>query len=171
MATLTVTVPDDLVAQLDAWAQPLGGRSQALRRLIQQTVGVVSPTVSVRRAARTSHITVRITAEDGRRLVDEAAEAGLTRNAWAHAVLRRRLLARPTFRRSDELDLIAIQSELRRIRLNVNEIARALRAAPQGQAPPAGLAHLDAFQTEIRAHIVALGAAFKGNLEYWQGGS
>ena len=94
---------------------------------------------------------------------------GLTRNAWAAALIRRRLHARPTFRSSDELSLLAIQTELRRIGVNVNQIARALNTAVmEGKVLDLELTYLDDLRAEIRAHMLALHEAFEGNLAYWQ---
>jgi hypothetical protein len=94
---------------------------------------------------------------------------GLTPNAWAAALIRFRLRARPTFRRSDEVSLLAMQAELRRIGVNVNQIARALNTAVmEGKVLDLELAYLDDLRAEIRAHLVALREAFEGNLAYWQ---
>jgi hypothetical protein len=65
--------------------------------------------------------------------------------------------------------LIAIQGELRRIGVNVNQIARALNTAVmEGRVLDLELAYLDDLRAEIREHILALREAFEGNLAYWQ---
>jgi hypothetical protein len=89
--------------------------------------------------------------------------------AWAAALIHHRLCARPTFRRSEELSLFAIQAELRRIAVNVSQITRALNAAVmEGREVDVELAYLDGLRAEVRAHILALREAFEGNLSYWQ---
>ena len=93
---------------------------------------------------------------------------GLTRNAWAAALMRRRLQARPPFRRSDELSLLAMQGDLRRVGVNVNRIARALNTAVmEGKVLDLELAYLDDLRAAIRAHMRALHEAFEGNFAYW----
>jgi hypothetical protein len=96
---------------------------------------------------------------------------GLSPNAWAAAVLRRRLSGRPTFRRTDELALIAIHTELRRVGVNVNQIARALNTAVmEGKVLDLELTYLDSLRMELRVHMSTLREAFEGNLAYWDGG-
>ena len=67
--------------------------------------------------------------------------------------------------------LIEVRRELRRIGVNVNQIARALNTAVmEGVVLEVELAQLGAFQQEIGAWVEALGEAFQGNLEYWAAG-
>ena len=102
----------------------------------------------------------------------QAAPVGLTPNAWAGAALRYRLQGRPTFPRDQTLHLIAIQAELRRIGVNVNQVARALNVAVmEGRVLELEMDALEAFRAELRAHILALRDAFDGNLSYWAGQS
>ena len=114
-------------------------------------------------------LTVRLAAEDGRGLMLAASEMGLTPSAWAAALIRHRLLGRPTFRRQDEIELIGVRAEIRRIGVNVNQIARALNTAVmEGAVLDLELNSLEALRVELRAHVEALGEAFAGNLAYWQ---
>jgi hypothetical protein len=171
MADFKLRLSDNLAARFDGWAAEHGGRSPALRHLIEQASSAGAPSCDApsRLGSRPVKLTVRLAAADGRGLDTAAAEMGLTRNAWAAALIRRRLHARPTFRRSDELSLLAIHTELRRIGINVNQIARALNTAVmEGKVLDLELAHLDDLRAEIRAHMLALREAFEGNLAYWQ---
>jgi hypothetical protein len=171
MADFKLRLSDDLAARFDGWAAERGGRSPALRHLIEQASGAGSASFegSGRLGSRPSKLTVRLAAADGRGLDAAAAQMGLTRNAWAAALIRRRLHTRPTFRRSDELSLLAMQTELRRIGVNVNQIARALNTAVMvGKVLDLELTYLDDLRAEIRAHMLALHEAFAGNLAYWQ---
>lgn len=114
-------------------------------------------------------LTVRLSVADGHGLDAAAAAMGLTRNAWAAAVIRRRLHGRPTFSRPDELSLLAVQAEMRRIGVNINQIARALNTAVmEGKVLDLELAYLDELRAEIRTHMQALREAFAGNLAYWE---
>ncbi len=171
MADFKLRLSDDLAARFDGWAAERGGRSPALRHLIEQVSGAAAPSCEPpgRLGPRPLKLTVRLAAADGRGIDAAAAEMGLTRNAWAAALIRRRLHTRPTFRRSDELSLLAMQTELRRIGVNVNQIARALNTAVmEGKVLDLELSYLDDLRAEIRAHLAALHEAFEGNLAYWQ---
>ena len=168
MANFNVRVPDDLAARFDAWAGAHGGRSPALRHLIDEA-SRAAPEAASRLGRRPVKLTVRLAAEDGRGLDTAAGEMGLTRSAWVAALVRSRLSGRPTFGRGDELSLLAIQTELRRVGINVNQIARALNTAVEdGRVLELEIAYLDDLRREMRAHVQALGEAFAGNLAYWQ---
>ena len=171
MANFNVRVPDDLAARFDAWAGAQGGRSPALRQLIDRAAapGGKITTPSSRLAARPAKLTVRLTADDARGLAAAAAEAGLTPSGWAAALVRRRLSGRPTFRQTEEVALLSIQAELRRIGVNVNQIARALNTAVmEGKVLDLEIAYLDDLRAELRAHLSTLQQAFAGNLTYWE---
>ena len=93
----------------------------------------------------------------------------MLRTEWALAVLRRRLHGRPKFGRREELAFYAVQEELRRIGVNLNQITRALNTAVMpGTVLSAEIAQLEAFREEIRAHVRGLKGAFRGNLDYWE---
>jgi hypothetical protein len=113
-------------------------------------------------------LTIRLTADDGDGLAREAAIMGLTPNGWAAALIRHRLHGKPTFPRSEAVALLAIQGEVRRIGVNVNQIARALNTAVmEGKVLDLEVAYLGALRTELRAHMFTLRQAFEGNLAYW----
>jgi predicted HicB family RNase H-like nuclease len=170
MANFNVRVPDDLAARFDAWAGAQGGRSPALRHLIDRaaaTAGQAQQSVG-RLPSRPAKLTVRLAADDAMGLDAAAADAGLTLNAWAAALIRRRLHDRPTFRRSEEVTLLAVQTELRRIGVNVNQIARALNTGVlEGKVVDLEIAYLEDLRTEVRAHMFTLRQAFVRNLSYW----
>ncbi|THD57461.1 plasmid mobilization relaxosome protein MobC [Phenylobacterium sp.] len=171
MVSFNVRVPDDLGARFDAWAGARGGRSPALRQLIGEACHRPASRGSApgRLAARPAKLTVRLTAADARGLGAAAAEMGLTPNAWVAALARRRLHEGPTFPADQALAVLAIQAELRRIGVNINQIARALNTAVmEGKALDLEVASLAAFRAEIREHLRALREAFDGNLAYWQ---
>ena len=171
MTIFNVRLDDDLAARFDGWAAVRGGCSVALRQLMAGAAGEVGEMASPgTRAQLPVKLTVRLSAGDAIGLDSAAAETGLTRNAWARAVLRRRLRDRPTFTGSDAVSLIAIQTELRRIGVNVNQIARALNTAVmEGRVLDLELGALDDLRREMRGHLSGLQSAFAGNLAYWAG--
>lgn len=168
MVMFSVRVSDEVAQRFDAAATDTGGRSATLRRLIGS---VAAPALHVapsgpRTAAR---LMVRLAASDAAGVDAEAAAMGLRRAAWVAALVRRRVRGRPTFSRPDELALIAIQTELRRIGVNINQIARALNTSvTEGKVLDLELAYLDDLRAEIRGHMSALHEAFEGNLAYWE---
>ncbi len=174
VANFNVRVGEGLAARFDGWASAHGGRSPALRHLIELACGAepASRAVPRRLDPRPVKLTVRLAEGDACGLDAAASEMGLTRNAWAAALIRRRLQARPTFPRSEELLLIAVQSDLRRIGVNVNQIARALNTSVmEGRVLELELVQLEAFRIELRGHMLGLREALAGNLAYWQTGS
>jgi hypothetical protein len=170
MADFKLRLSDDLASQFDAWAGLRGGRSPALRSLIE-TACAGSASRGQPLGHRPAKLTVRLTEEDAIGLATAAAETGLTPNAWAAAVLRFRLRGRPTFARDDELALLAIFGELRRIGVNINQIARAPNAGViEGKVLNLELTYLDELRADLRFHVSCLQEAFAGNLAYWNSG-
>jgi hypothetical protein len=173
MANFNVRVPDDLAARFDAWAGGRGGRSPALRHLIDKASrgAAANQLATARLGRRPVKLTVRLAPSDAHGLRAAAAEMGLTPNAWAAVLIRRQLTGRPTFSAGEALSVAAIQAELRRIGVNANQIARALNTAVlEGKVLELELAYLDELRAEIRGHMTALREAFEGNLAYWDAG-
>lgn len=167
MANLSLRVPDELLARFDAAAGGQGGRAPALRRLMDRAAAGSSSSGG-RLPTRPLKLTVRLAEDDGSGLTREAAAMGLTPNGWAAALIRHRLHGKPTFPGAEAVALLAIQGEVRRIGVNVNQIARALNTAVmEGKVLDLEIAYLDALRTELRAHMFTLREAFEGNLAYW----
>ncbi|WP_292151839.1 plasmid mobilization relaxosome protein MobC [Brevundimonas sp.] len=169
MDRLTVRLSPDLARRFDAAAAVQGGRSRLLRRLIEGAAQASLPTAETASVSPFSaKLTLRLGVDDLGLLEAAAADAGLSRTQWAVALIRRRLYDRPQLTPSDALAFIGIQRELRRIGVNVNQIARALNTAVlEGKVLELELAQLDAFAAEIRGHLSGLQEAFRGNLDYW----
>jgi hypothetical protein len=172
MTTFSVRVADDLALRFDAAAADLGGRSALLRRLIAATaVADPSGPEAARGPRRAARIMVRLAGPEAAAVDAEAAAFGLSRAGWVAALVRRRVRGAPTFARSEALLLNAVQGELRRIGINVNQIARALNTAVlEGRVLDLELASLEAFRAEIRGHLLGVREAFEGNLAYWEAG-
>lgn len=169
VANFNIRVPDLLAADFDDWAGSRGGRSPALRRLMADACGAVGRIDGAGRLGpRPVKLTVRLTAEDGVGLCGAAEAMGLTPNAWLAALARARLSGRPTFTRDAELRLLGVQREIRRIGVNVNQIARALNTAVlEGRVLELQLGAIEDLRRELRAHLAAVRESFEGNLAYW----
>jgi hypothetical protein len=134
---------------------------------MDQAAGEAPPEAG-RLPSRPLKLTVRLTDDDGDGLAREAAAMGLTPNGWAAALIRHRLHGRPAYPRGEASALHAVQGDVRRIGVNVNQIARALNTAVmEGKVLDLEVAYLAALQTELRAHMSTLREAFAGNLAYW----
>jgi hypothetical protein len=173
MAMFSVRVPDDLAGRFDAAADLQGGRSALLRRLILEAAAQPPDGAAGPRGPRSAaRIMVRLEARDSASLAAEAARMGLSRSAWVAALVRRRVGGTPTFNRADALALAAVHGELRRVGINVNQIARALNTAVlEGRVLDLELASLAELQQEVHGHMLALREAFEGNLSYWDHGA
>lgn len=170
MAVFKVRISDDLAAAFDAAAANEGGRSAVLRSLVQDRAeaagGAPAPPASPRSAAR---LMVRLGAPEAAHVAEAAATMGLRRAGWVTALVRRHALGRPTFDRGQEVALLAVQGELRRIGVNVNQIARAMNTAVmEGRVLALELQSIDDFRRELRGHVLAMREAFAGNLAYWE---
>lgn len=169
MDRITVRLPPDLTRRFDAAAAGRGGRSRLLRSLMEGAAQAPLPEPATRSTGgKTGKLTLRLNEPDLALLAAEAARLGLSRTQWSVALIRRRLHDRPQFTRPEALAFIEVQRELRRIGVNVNQIARALNTAVmEGTVLDLETAQLAAFADEIRAHIAGLRDAFDGNLAYW----
>lgn len=169
MDRITLRVSPDLTRRFDAAAADQGGRSRLLRRLMEGAAQAALPApAEAPSAPRFGKLTLRLGEADLRLLEVEAAAVGLSRTQWSVALIRRRLHDRPQFNRPEAQALIEVRRELRRIGVNINQIARALNTAVMdGVVLDLEVAQLGVFQAEIAAWIEALGEAFEGNLAYW----
>ncbi len=173
MDRITVRLPPDLLRRFDAAAAERGGRSRLLRRLVERAAQASLPE-PVQPVARppTGKLTLRLGEGDLALLTAEAEAAGLSRTQWSAALIRARLHHRPQLVPAEAIALIEIRRELRRIGVNINQMARALNTAVmEGQVLDLELAQLGACQAELGAWIDAVGDAFRGNLDYWAPGA
>ena len=169
MSVLSVRVPDDLAARFDAVSVDRGGRSALLHRLVREAAGSSEPLRHrVPRRRDALRLMVRLAPREAGHVTSEAAAMALTPSTWVAALVRRHATGRPRFSRPAELSLIAVQVELRRIGVNVNQIARALNTAVlEGRVLDTELTAIDDLRRELRAHMEGLHEAFEGNLSYW----
>ena len=172
MDRLTLRLPPDLIRRFDAAAASRGGRARLLRRLMEAAAQVPFPEAPATPPARLkAKLGLRLTIEDMTALEREAALRGQSRTQWTVALIRARLHRRPQLSRGEAIAFLEVQRELRRIGVNINQIARALNTAVlEGAVLDLEVAQLDAYAGEIRAHLIGVRDAFAGNLSYWSPG-
>lgn len=169
MDRLTLRLPSDLARRFDAAAAGRGGRSRFLRSLMESAAQAALPEALDRPpSGGTGKLTLRLGSNDLALVETEAGFLGLSRTQWCVALIRRRLHGTPQFTRPEALAFIEVQRELRRIGVNINQIARALNTAVmEGKVLDLETAQLAAFADEIRGHVLGLRGAVEGNLAYW----
>jgi len=169
VSVLSVRVPDDLAARFDVAAAGVGGRSALLHRLVRDVAAPgptpLNPPQTPRNAMR---LMIRLAADEATHVTREAGAMAMPRAAWVAALVRRHASGMPRFSRAAELALIATHGEVRRIGVNVNQIARALNTAVlEGRVLDLEMLAVDDLRRELRAHLEGLGETFRGNLAYW----
>jgi hypothetical protein len=170
VAVFSLRLDDDLAARFDAAARAHGGRSARLRQLIVGACAACAPSASPGRRDAL-RLMVRLAAPEAAHVASEAAAMALPRAGWVAALVRAHGAGRPRFSQAGDLALLGIRVELRRIGVNVNQIARALNTAVlEGRLLDTELTAVEALRRELRAHIEAIGEAFEGNLAYWAAG-
>jgi len=169
MAMFSLRLEDDLAARFDAAARAHGGRSARLRQLVVGDVQAGGGVPSMGRdRANSLRLMVRLRPPEARFVAQEAGAMGLPRSAWVAALVLRRAQAGLVFSVSSERALIAVQSEIHRIGVNVNQIARALNVAVMaGRVLELEMAALDDLRRELQGHLMAVREGVLGNLAYW----
>jgi hypothetical protein len=169
LAVFNVRVPDDLASRFDARAVAFGGRSARLRQLIEGDCAALGPAAGGPPQRRTAaRLMVRLAAPEAAHVTAQSARLALPRAGWVAALVRRHARGTPTFGTVDTYALVGVQAELRRMGVNVNQIARAMNTAVmEGRVLAAELTAIDDFRRELSQHLTAVREAFAGNLAYW----
>lgn len=166
MTSFTFLVPDADAARFDRIAEGQGGRSALLRRLVgavlAQDEGDPVPMVPVRSGRADQRLEILLTAEEVSAIEALAEARGMKRSAWLTSLVRHRVHRAPEPAAPEAKMMEAIRSELRRIGVNLNQIAQATHGGGGGGVPDLG-----PFQDELRAWVSAIGAARRGDLAYW----
>ncbi len=167
MASLSARVPDPLAARFHAFASSRGGKSRVLRALIEQALEGSRPDEQppTAQTGRPSKVTLRLREDDVAALDEACADAGLLRTEWIVALVRRRLSGRPQFDRGAAASLLEARRELRRLGVNLREMAEG-----SGESGEVG-AELEAFRIEVREQLERVRQAIAGNLAYWNAGA
>lgn len=172
MTVLSVRVADELAARFDAAAAGAGGRSALLHQLVRSAAapeGAGGPPPSKLRDSL--RMMVRLAAPEASHVRSESQAMGIPPATWVAGLVGRHAGRGLHFSRPAELSIVATQGEIRRIGVNINQIARALNTAViEGRVLAAELSSIEALRVELRAHMEGLREAFHGNLVYWEAG-
>ncbi|MFE0758730.1 plasmid mobilization relaxosome protein MobC [Inquilinus sp. NPDC058860] len=114
--------------KFDSFASKSGGRSKTLRRMIEAVTGS-EPSVEAAPRGHSEKVTIRLKSVDLARLDEQAGDAGMRRTEWIAARVREALHARPQFSREERLALVNAHREIRKIGVNINQIAHAMNVA------------------------------------------
>ncbi len=118
--------------------------------------------------ARMVQINIRLSTHDVARVDDRAGAAGLSRCGWVLALVRNRLDHAPKFSRPDEVAIIGIFDQLRRVANHLTQRSHPSLQQADDQPDAQKRAELETLRLEIRMHMTALKTAFKGNLDSWR---
>ncbi|MCS6473746.1 plasmid mobilization relaxosome protein MobC [Burkholderia thailandensis] len=146
--------------------------SDATRRVIRKLVGrephAEAPLhADLSGASRMkARVEVRVTVDEHRAIAAIAAAEGFSVNAWIVALIRARLTGSPQFGQGELEQLASSNSRLLAIGRNLNQIARALNAAPTELArfrPDV----VESLASEIKSHTTTVGALVQSNIQRW----
>jgi hypothetical protein len=165
-------IPEEMAAAFDQYAAPRGGRSAALRTLVEQVLNVDADAEEPVAATRTEGhgMVVRLSNDDLARLDEECRAIGMTRRQWLTSCIRNRLHGTRHFGQVDRERIARSVKELREIKTSLFRYAGALERSPRDLAliekHYSLVTHL---QAEIARSLRAIEGAFKGNDGYWRG--
>jgi predicted HicB family RNase H-like nuclease len=146
--------------------------SDATRQVIRKLVGRelhVSTTqcADAMEATRVKvRVEVRVTAAEHQSIAELAAATGFSVNSWIVALIRAQLTGSPQLGQGELEQLASSNSRLLAIGRNLNQIARALNAAPAEAARPRPEL-IVSLASEIKSHTAAVAALIQSNVQRW----
>jgi hypothetical protein len=170
MTRILLDLPDDLAERMDGLSGGRANRTAFVCDVITKALNGSTPRRRWRVGAIQGPVTlVRLSEANSSRLDQEASVLGFTRSSWLTALVEHRFFGRARFSRADELALIGIQTDLRRIgEAMVQWVQVAQARAAEDERLALDVEFLLAVHAEIRGHMKAIRAAFEGNLAYWK---
>ena len=161
---MSARVPDGLASRFEAFASSRGGKSRVLRAMMEAALqgDTAAAEMAGSPGGRSSKVTLRLKEAELRALDEACVDAGLRRTEWIVALVRRRLSGCPQFDRASAASLLEARRELRRLGVNLREMAGASAEAERGAA-----LELEALRGELRKHLECIRQAIVGNLAYW----
>lgn len=174
MPILTCRLSPELDAKFTALAASYGGKSQLVRRLVEQVTGTRGPPPGPVKpghdSASSKELRLRLTLAEHEDVREQADEAGLRPIQWAEMVLRARLGPSRKFSAPQAQALRDVRHELAAIGRNLNQIARAMNVAVEGgRVTELQLMQVEDLARDLKAAKRGIGEAMSGMLAYWQG--
>jgi hypothetical protein len=175
MKLLGAYVDDELAGRFSELARAHGGKSALLRRLVRRALdgrdgSEPSLPLTADPAGRAVCLSVRLFADEVAEVKKAAAARGVKPAQWLRAMVRVRLGAGPQYAPDELHQLRALTNQVRRIGVNLNQIARAVNEARLEGAPFSVDAEaLEAAGAEAARTLAALHAMARGNVRAWEG--
>ena len=171
---VSISLDEETLAAFDTLVRSRGSkRSLELRRLIQAELAghgiVLAPRTKDKGSRR---FNVSLTPAEYQAVAVVAQSWAMKPSQWTATLVRRWLLVDPRPSRAEMGELAAILQQIRRIGLNINQIAHAgnqlaLHPSPQPHDYDILLARLPAMMDEIRGHVELLRAHRFREALYW----
>ena len=169
---ITLRIDTKILAAFDAQSEGRGGRSAALRALVERSIieqGEIEilPTADVSKTQR-----VQITLSESEIAVIDyrASQRSINRAGWVKALVRRHL----GLKQSKEDGLLEalqpIRSQLIRIGRNINQAMKAanlILVAGKNEAIADELEKITVMRLELNEQIAAVRSAMQGDYSYW----
>jgi hypothetical protein len=146
--------------------------SDATRQVIRKLIGrehhtAATLSIDLPGASRVkARVEIRVTVEEHRAIAAIAAAEGFSVNSWIVALIRARLTGSPQFGQAELENLASSNGRLLAIGRNLNQIARALNAAPTELArfrPEV----IESLASEIKSHTATVGMLIQSNVQRW----
>lgn len=172
MALVSFRIPDDLAARFSALAVTEGGKSAALRGLIEKALGEQPGRTASVPVGTPTKVTVRFRGSEMQRLAEVAARRGMSRTQWIVSLVRARLGSPVQLTEGERQEFRAVARELNRIGGNINQIARAVNASrTDSKALNIDRAAISDAKATLEAVLNQLRQTLDRNKDYWEGRS
>lgn len=169
-------VEDALADRFAAVAKAHGGKSALLRRLVSMAVNghdegdATAPAMPVAEG-RAMHLSVRLSQSEVEEVRKAATRRGMKPAQWLRSVVRVRLGGGTQYTANELHQLRALTVQVRKVGVNLNQIARSVNEARMEHAPfSVDTAALDAARAEVERTLSALHTMAQGNVRAWEGG-
>jgi hypothetical protein len=173
LAFFGLRLSDDLAARFDAATADVGGRSAALRALIErESAGIVSYAGALRKRPPSGRhrVEVRLNAADMAALDAAARDRGMTRADWIATIVRHRLNRGGPPPIDVRQALVDAWRQIKRVGINLNQAVHALHSARmEGSRLDVAreAERVAGFRDEVLGHVAEVRAALAGEGAYW----
>lgn len=176
--TLGFKIDAAKLAQIDALAQPRGGRGPFMRQLVDRVLAqagevAADPPEPAPEKGRAGRRLPGISLTETEMIVlrHRAEQRSMTPTTWVAALVRRHLGIPARVDRELREELLNCRQALQRIGINVNQIARAankMALADNAAEIAEELRAVNELRGAIGAAVEGIGAATKAELAYWE---